>query len=189
MNCLKCKADLPVNTYNTGTLIPCPACRTRIQLHVFPAAIKKAEEGEGGESLTSDIDASCFYHQNSQADATCEACGKFLCKLCDVFINEKHFCPNCVNLNENSETNLKKKADTTHYDSVALSLALVATLIFYFGIVLIPASLYFSIRYFNKPQSIVPRTRIRFIIAILISCLHLIGWTIAFILIAWSLFS
>jgi hypothetical protein len=47
-------------------------------------------------------------------------------------------------------------------------------------------TLFVAIRYWNAPQSIVRRTRFRFILAIVIALLQIGGWTAFFIVIATS---
>jgi hypothetical protein len=66
----------------------------------------------------------------------------------------------------------------TLYDSVALSLAVLPLLIFYFTIITAPMALYVAIRYWNAPRSIVHRTRIRYVFAILFATLQIVGWGI-----------
>jgi len=62
------------------------------------------------------------------------------------------------------------------YDSLALSLALVPMLIFYLTFITAPAALFIALRYWNAPRSIVHRSKIRLIFAIIIASLQIIGW-------------
>ena len=77
------------------------------------------------------------------------------------------------------ETKGKIKSLENHrtlYDSIALSLAIYPLLIFYFTIITAPMTLYVAIRYWNAPRSIVHRTKIRYIFAIIIATLQIVGW-------------
>jgi len=49
-------------------------------------------------------------------------------------------------------------------------------LIFYFTIITAPAALFVAIRHWNSPSSIIPRTKIRFVVAIVIALVELAGW-------------
>ncbi len=62
------------------------------------------------------------------------------------------------------------------YDNVALVLATLPALLVWPSLIAAPMSLFVSIRYWRAPSSIVPRTKVRFIIAILISLLEIAGW-------------
>jgi hypothetical protein len=59
---------------------------------------------------------------------------------------------------------------------VALRLALFPMIIFYFTIVTAPIAIYLSIRHWNSPMSAVGRTKVRFILAIVISGLQILAW-------------
>lgn len=76
------------------------------------------------------------------------------------------------------------------YDDAALALAIypiVFFVFFYFTLVTAPLSLFLAIRHWNTPSSIIPRTKIRLILAILFSSAQIIGWCVAVYLIFNSL--
>jgi hypothetical protein len=62
------------------------------------------------------------------------------------------------------------------YDSMALSLSVLPMLIFPFTIITAPIAIYIAIRYWKRPGSILPRTRFRFVLAILIALAQIVGW-------------
>ena len=74
------------------------------------------------------------------------------------------------------------ESSRTRYDSLALTLAIVPLLIFYFTIFTAPAALFIAIRYWNAPPSIVGRlgTRVRLIIAIVAATLEIVMWVVLF---------
>jgi len=59
---------------------------------------------------------------------------------------------------------------------MALALAAYPLLIFYFTIITAPAALFVAIRHWNSPSSIIPRTKIRFVLAIITALMELAGW-------------
>ncbi len=114
----------------------------------------------------------------------CDACGRFLCALCDVELNGRHLCPACL------ETG-RKKGHLTHldnrrtlYDSLALTLTLVPLLFWPLTLITAPAALFIAIRFWNAESSVVRRTKIRLVLAIFIALIQIVGWAILF----WSLF-
>ena len=62
------------------------------------------------------------------------------------------------------------------YDQIALSLAVVSILFFCLSIITAPLAIFFAIRSFKAPGSLVGSTRTRSIIAIVLASLELIGW-------------
>ena len=70
------------------------------------------------------------------------------------------------------------KTKRTLYDAIALSLAILPLLIFYFTIVTAPIALYLAIRYWNAPLSIVHRTKLRLVLAALLATAQIVGWGI-----------
>ena len=121
-----------------------------------------------------------------KAVVPCAGCGRFLCALCDCELNGQHFCPACLETGKSKGKIKTLENQRTRYDTIALGLAILPVLIFYLTIVTAPMTLFVAIRYWNAPQSIVRRTRFRFILAIVIALLQIGGWTAFFILIATS---
>jgi hypothetical protein len=72
----------------------------------------------------------------------------------------------------------------TLYDGVALSLAIYPLLIFYFTLVTAPVALFVAIRYWNAPRSIVHRSKIRCVAAIILASMQIAGWAVLFITLA-----
>jgi hypothetical protein len=179
---------LPVGAINQSFLTPCPACQSPLQVEVFPALFRKDAPGETGALAVMDDEATCFYHANKQAVLPCHGCGRFLCALCDCELNGEHFCPVCLEKGRTSRKIKTLENKRTLYDSIALTLALAPLIIFYFTLITAPMSLYIAIRHWNAPRSIVHSTRSRYILAVIISSLEIIGW-IAVFLYLYSLFA
>lgn len=179
ITCTKCYRPLPSELFNTPDLTNCPNCGVVLRVDVFPAFFKNITPGRPGETLVVDNESSCFYHPQKKAVIPCDMCGRFLCALCDVDLNGRHLCPSCL---ESGETKGKLKSLQNHrtlYDGIALRLAIYPMILFFFWFFMIitaPIALFIAIRYWNAPSSIVPRTRIRSIIAIILASLQILGW-------------
>jgi hypothetical protein len=61
------------------------------------------------------------------------------------------------------------------YDTIALSLATFPMMAIWPAVFAIPASLYYVVRYWRAPGSLVPRTRIRFYLAGLFALAEIVG--------------
>ena len=62
------------------------------------------------------------------------------------------------------------------FDSAALTLAVVPILIWPFTLVSAPMALFLAIRSFRAPGSLIPRSRLRSWLAILLATAQIVGW-------------
>lgn len=161
---------------NTPELAKCPSCNVTIYVAVFPQMFRPPERGRSGETLLTDGEASCYYHSHKKAVVACSNCGRFLCALCDIDFNGRHLCSLCLEA-ANRKKNIKNLENRrVLYDDLALSLAIVPLIIFYLTLITAPIVLYIAIRYWKAPTSIMPRSKFRFVLAILIALLQIAGW-------------
>jgi len=184
IQCPACQAWLLDGVFNQPQLSPCPACGVPLQVEVFPALFRRINPGQSGEPIMIEGESSCFYHPQKKAVLPCQGCGRFLCALCDCELNGQHFCPACL---ETGKTKGKIKSlenQRTLYDSIALSLAVYPLLIFYFTLVTAPVALFIAIRYWNAPRSIVRRTKIRYVAAIVLASAQVAGWALLIVFLA-----
>lgn len=180
VHCPKCQAWLLEGVFNQPELSPCPACGVPLQIEVFPALFRQVHPGQTGETLMVEGESSCFYHPEKKAVIPCQGCGRFLCALCDCEIQGKHFCPTCLETGKSKGKIKNLENQRTLYDSIALSLAIYPLLLFYFTLFTSPAALFMAIRYWNAPRSIVRRTKIRYVIAIVLALAQMSGWGLLF---------
>ena len=188
INCEKCNTPVDERHINTGEFVPCGRCGALIRTEVFPAAVRTADTEQAQENLVIEDDAGCFYHPTKKAVVPCASCGRFLCALCDIEMDNAHICFSCLESGKK-----KKKLDTleTHRflpDSLALRLSifpLVSVIFTGFTWITAPAAIYLVIRHWKSETSIVPRgRRWRFITAFILSSAQVVGWiTILFLII------
>jgi hypothetical protein len=180
--CTQCTKPLNTATYNSGRPEKCPSCGASLIVYAFPALYKFVSEGAPAETLLVDSEASCYYHPDKKAVIPCSICGRFLCALCDVEFNEKHLCISCL---ESSRKNKKVRNLENHrvlYDSIALWISIIPMLVFYFTIITAPFAIFMVFRYWKAPSSIIPRTKLRFIVAFIFSGAQIAGWTVGIFL-------
>jgi hypothetical protein len=171
---------LSTEAANTNSLVACAACASLLRVDVFPAINRSSPVGQAGAALQVDKEAGCFYHPRKKAVVPCGTCGRFLCALCDVSLNGQHLCPACL---EKGKTHRKIKNLENHrtcYDTVALLVATVSILIYWITIFTAPIVIYLTVRHWKSPSSIIPRTRIRFILAFMIAGGQIAGWILFF---------
>ena len=180
LSCTRCKNPLSAQAINTFALVPCPACEQPIRADVYPALFRKLPSVRAGDPLLAEKEAGCFYHPGKQAVVSCSACGRFLCALCDVELNNRHLCPACL---EKGKANRKIKNLETHrvcYDKITFFVALLSMLFIWPTIITAPVVLFMVIRYWNAPGSVIPRSKIRFVLAFGMACLQLVAWILVF---------
>ena len=178
--CPKCKAVLAAEFFNQPAWQPCPSCSTELRVEVFPALFR-AEKITPAERILVEGEAGCFYHPEKKAAVVCDACGRFLCALCDVDFDGRHLCPACLESGRQKGKLAKLQNTLTRHDRIAILLAVAPMLIFYFTLFTAPAALFYSIWHWKSPGSIVPnRRRLNLIVAIVIASLEIAGWVAFF---------
>jgi hypothetical protein len=182
--CPKCRAWLLDDVFNRPELAPCPSCQTPLQIEAFPALFRKLAPGQSAQPVMVDGESSCFFHPQKKAVVPCAGCGRFLCALCDCEFGQEHFCPACLEAGKSKGKIKALENQRTRYDMIALGLTLYPLLIFYFTIITAPMALYTAIRYWKAPGSLVQRSHVRFVLAIIIALLEIGGWTAIFISLA-----
>jgi len=169
--------------WNQPNFVPCPACGVPLLAEVFPALFRTIPAGRSGEVIMVEGESSCFYHPQKKAVLPCDGCGRFLCALCDCPLHGQHFCPACLEAGRTKGKIKSLENQRTLYDSIALSLTILPLIFYYLTFMTAPVAIYVAIRYWNAPQSIVRRSKIRFIMAILIALLEIAGWAALFVFI------
>src|SRR5262249_33211796 len=125
------------------------------------------------ELVEAETEASCFYHPVSRAAVHCDECGRFLCRLCEIEIDARRLCPRCFESGVSTNKLESMVTSRTMYDTIALALATVPAMLIWPAIVGAPFALFVAIRRWRAPGSIVPRTKVRFILAILLALAEL----------------
>ena len=174
--CTRCRTPVPREAWNHVRPAPCERCGTKIRADVFRAHFSGLAAGAASEAVVADGDASCFDHPSKRAVLPCDACGRFLCALCDVEFRGRHLCPTCLESQKRKGELSVLETERTLYDRIALSLAVYPLLIFYLTILTAPAAIFISLRYWKAPGSIVRGKKPRFVAAIVLSLAQIAGW-------------
>ena len=179
--CTRCHAPVPVELLNTDHIAPCPSCQAALQVDVFPALLRPAASAALAPSAVAEGEATCFYHAQKTAHVACDACGRFICALCDIELPGGHWCPTCVESGVRKGNIVTFEQRRVLYDRVALSLALLPVLAWPITIVTAPATLVLTALTWRKPGSLAPRTKVRFVIAALFALATLAAWALGIV--------
>lgn len=178
VGCSRCGSGLapPPGAAASAAALRCPSCRATLQVGVFPALFRN-QVTQWGEALRREDEASCFYHPDKRAEVVCSMCGRFICSLCDIPMASERLCPVCFERAKRCGRMPGLVGNRVLYDCIALSLAVLPLLVFPFTVITAPLAIFISIFHWKSPSSLLPRTKIRFLAAILIAGLQVAGWT------------
>jgi hypothetical protein len=179
LRCVRCKTSLPHHVLDTPAWTHCSVCRSTIRMLGFPAAFRKLDVGAGLDSVLAEGQSSCFYHSKKRAVLPCDGCGRFLCSLCDIELSGQHLCPGCLETGRKKGKLKQLQNQRVRYDTIALSLAVLPVLLLVtvgLTVFTAPAAIFVALRYWKIPSSLLPHTRIRFVVAVLLAVCQLAGW-------------
>ncbi len=180
LSCLKCWSLLPVDAAREATS-SCVSCGSVWSIDVFPALFAPPAQLRKAELELAEGEASCFHHATKRAVTSCSRCGRFLCALCSLELAGETWCATCLSTGATKKTVHSLETRRILWDSVALSIALfplVTVIGIYFLIFTAPAAIFLALRYWNRPGSLLPRTKTRFVCTIGIAVLELGLWSV-----------
>jgi len=165
-----------MNCFNQPALQPCPACGTPLQVEIFPRCFVRSLQEKPASQLWWMANQAAFTIRKKRPRLFAPPAVVFFapCAICEL--GGQHLCPACLEAGKQKGKIKSLENHRTLYDSMALALAVYPLLIFYFTIITAPAALFVAIRHWNSPSSIIPRTKIRFVVAIVIALVELAGW-------------
>ena len=180
LNCPRCSEQIPVTPSSGDQTLTCPACRAEVEAIVFPA-FQSSLDSAPRIQLAHGPEAACYFHSRFRADTPCDDCGRFLCELCAISVGARRLCAECVAKlrKEKGETGLIHHAALFDNTALFLLIAPVASIFLsFFTLISAPAALILSFYYWSRQWTLLGRSRIRFVIAIVSSILLLAGWAL-----------
>ncbi len=172
IDCQACGASLALVDVSKDYGGRCGSCGAVTWLAVFPAALE-APKSSHADLVADEAEASCFYHQGKRAHVHCDSCGRFLCKLCQIELGGQNLCPTCLETGQKTRTLSRLDNQRTLYDTVALALSTIPILAVWPIVICAPISIFITIWNWKKPLSVLPRTKVRYILAIVFALLDL----------------
>ena len=112
----------------------------------------------------------------------CDNCGRFLCAICTISVGSRKLCAECLSQlrKQKNETGLVLYAPLFDNTALFLVTAPVLTVLFWFlTFFSAPVSVFLSFYYWSRQWTLLPRSRLRFAIAILLSILLIASWAFA----------
>jgi len=178
LTCTKCEAPLQREVLNTRSLSHCRSCDVLLRAEVFHAMFRKQAVETRNHAVALNDEAGCFYHSEKKAVIPCSVCGRFLCALCHVDLNGLPLCPLCLETGKKKQKIKNLENHRILYDTIVLSLAVYPLLLVWPTLLTAPLAVFMAIRYWKTPTSIIPRSKLRLIAALVISGLQIFGWSV-----------
>jgi hypothetical protein len=95
LTCPACGAALGPYGLDAAQEAVCPGCRAGLRGQVFRAWWTPPKE-EPRFDRALEGEAVCFFHPQNRALLACDACGRFVCSICDLPVGSRHLCPVCL---------------------------------------------------------------------------------------------
>jgi len=182
--CPKCKLSLDPKTMQGG-LFQCKHCYAFIHVYLYPPMFTEMTKGEKPETILLPEQASCFFHVDKLAVTHCEECGIFLCNLCDIEIDHKHFCSKCMSSQMDNIKSLQSSA--VLYDAIILALAVLQIFFFTLSFIFVPLIIIGSIYFRKKMKVPYYRGHWRFNLALIITFGYIVlGVFLTFVLMVYK---
>jgi hypothetical protein len=175
LHCPRCQVPLPVEFAGKEDLAPCPGCGALLQAEVFPALFRPPALVNAGEKVMIEGEASCFYHPRKKAVVPCESCGRFLCALCDIELNDQHLCPSCLETGRKKGKLVNLQNQRTCYDRMALGVSILALLLWPMAPIIGAVVIYLVVRYWKASLSLVRPSKLRFVAAFILGASEVAG--------------
>lgn len=180
LRCPNCKRQLEAHSWSDDASGQCRLCGTSFEFMAFPA-LTAATTRIAPQTAEVAADSVCFFHSQNRAESICEGCGRLLCPVCTVPFMGQKLCPVCISTAAKKESAPVAVRGRVLHDRVALGLAILPLLIFYFTLITAPLALGWTIYAWNKPGSLVGgRSRWRLIVAALFATAEIAGWVFVF---------
>lgn len=155
----------------------CPRCQARLSLAVFPALGEGLAQGTEAAPILNAGEAACFYHAAKRAAVPCDACGRFLCSLCDVELNGHHYCPPCLEAGGRKGTIRELERSRPRRDNLALALVVYPLIppLWFIMPLTAPGAIITALWFWKAPPSLMDNSRARLVTALVLGVAELIG--------------
>ena len=143
-------------------------------LVTFPALHRAPPTGSAAELVMEEGESSCFYHTGKRAVAPCDRCGRFLCALCSIELDGRHFCPTCLETAVDPANIRVVEPARTRYDQIVWSaLILPLPLCMVLGPLTATGALGLALWKWRAPPSLVSNTRLQLVLGMGLALIEL----------------
>lgn len=146
--CPRCGQALPSVSGEAGIFVTCSACNTPC-LAMLRETVSVASAAPPPPAIAA---ATCFFHENNAAAQLCSICGRFLCSLCDVGLEEQHLCPTCFDQAQERFAIPSLRRDDRLYDTMAMTIGWAWLLFYPLWLLALPTVIYLTVAKWRAPR-------------------------------------
>lgn len=180
LQCPSCRSQLSVQSEVGHLDENCPVCRAEINLSVFPRLYREPVD-KSVPKLADGSQAKCNFYPELAAEKVCDECGCFLSEKASVRWGNLDLCLPCLHRLREEKKSSTFVARSTLHDNRALALV---TLLAPFTLFTAPVAVFLLLKNRKNLSSFAPRGRTRWWVAMTLSILWIIVWTV--LIVVWS---
>jgi hypothetical protein len=196
VRCASCQTPLTDKIFHGDTATECGFCGRTIRAFLLPKLYQSASAAPPSLPVEAPAEgeSTCFYSPNRKATKVCGHCGVFVSDAWAAQWGSETVCLKCLEQLRSKNVDQRFEASRKLWDNIALGMIVVpfvvaflllCTLIGYpfaFMVLMLtlftaPAAIFIALRYWNAPRSLVPRGRMRLVLALLFGVFLLCAWT------------
>lgn len=166
--CPHCRRALPTAAEDLDRLDRCPDCTKPLRVAVFPGFRRGPVAGRAAAAITGEGEAACYFHATKKAVVPCDECGRFLCALCDITLDDRHLCPTCLQTAHAKGTVETLEKSRVRWDIMAWYINLACFTCIGAPVAAV-ANIVLLILRWRSPASRVARSRLRLVSAVVFS--------------------
>ena len=188
LTCPECGLALPFHALDPNQELTCTGCRRPLRGQVFRRWSAPDFKPALGSERALDGDAVCFFHASNRAALACDACGRFVCTVCDLQVGARHLCPACLSTGLDKQKLPEIVPRRFLWSQAALVIGLLGLfpglIMWPFVIVSGPLGIFFALFGWKRPGSLVTGQRHWMAVVGIILCLaQIVTWfTIIFLI-------
>jgi hypothetical protein len=177
LDCPSCHTSWPIGPDTEPLTETCPGCGRQTRILIFPALARPAVQGHFGEFAVMEGEATCFYHPQKRALVPCDACGRFLCALCDCEMGEQHLCPACLDGGVRKHRIASLEQSRPRWDQIVWTVLVVGPLVTCFWGAPLTGALALCLIVWKRaaPPSLVANAPLSFGVAAAVAALEVLG--------------
>lgn len=150
----------------------CGFCRVPVTARTFPCLSKGSAPVPRGIPAA-EGDATCQFFPEVKAEVICDECGCFMSQKAAAEWGDKTLCLPCLHRLREEKSDTEFRADLKIWDNRALGLLALLPLTLFTA----PAALFILVKFRKEPKSWIPRSSLRWWIALALTVTVLLGWT------------
>ncbi len=167
--------------------VDCPSCKAHLWLRPFAAGVRSMKTTSavpGRVKENPEAGSVCFFHEEQEANVVCGSCGRMLCSLCDLEIEQEHYCSPCLEkvLKNPAKDEKGSRFQTRRaaWDSIALILGFFPLFLWPLTMFTGPLTLALGIYGLRRPKGLVSQvaTKVRLWLAIALGAVQTGIWVV-----------